>query len=501
MYGLARPQRVTSHRFRLTLPLLVALGGLSGCDGSPSDRLDAAVIVDAASGDTGQLAPDSGPAPDAPPVTGPDGDGDGVPDAQDNCPAQANPSQADYDRDGVGDACTPQDGTVAHPLIISVDDPHFTFVDERDTSTSASDAIDVYPPSTADESGPEIVYVFRVEQPVYFAAEVTKPEPSGVDIDVHLLSSLTPLALIARDNLVVSEALAPGVYYLVLDSYAGKAGPYTLDVAIRPQSPSASETFNAYILKAVAQIDATYKLLGYDAAALTHDISYGSKGTIKATKPPRTMCVAAVMEVILTAMQIYAQETGDNTVFDFLPLSSWQTLSSSAIRGHLWVNPAFNAGGSADALRHFGMGMTVPFEELAPGSLINLNRQNGTGHAVIFLAFIDITGNESSSWHSDVVGFKYYSSQGGYDAGSGGFDERYAVFSQHGSPTMPYKRDTGVLDSDDQRLLNTGVLYAPSRWLPTSWTRVPTSLRWGRPKLSSRFDAAYFAPLTTDDRR
>ncbi|MBN1286228.1 MAG: DUF11 domain-containing protein [Anaerolineae bacterium] len=34
-----------------------------------------------------------------------DGDGDGVPDAEDNCPAVANPDQADTDNDGIGDAC------------------------------------------------------------------------------------------------------------------------------------------------------------------------------------------------------------------------------------------------------------------------------------------------------------------------------------------------------------------------------------------------------------
>ncbi|WP_437821898.1 DNRLRE domain-containing protein [Sorangium sp. So ce1078] len=37
-----------------------------------------------------------------------DGDGDGVVDAQDNCPAAANPSQVDGDADGLGDACDPQ---------------------------------------------------------------------------------------------------------------------------------------------------------------------------------------------------------------------------------------------------------------------------------------------------------------------------------------------------------------------------------------------------------
>jgi hypothetical protein len=35
----------------------------------------------------------------------PDADGDGVPDASDNCPAAANANQADADADGVGDAC------------------------------------------------------------------------------------------------------------------------------------------------------------------------------------------------------------------------------------------------------------------------------------------------------------------------------------------------------------------------------------------------------------
>jgi hypothetical protein len=38
---------------------------------------------------------------------GQDADGDGVPEAVDNCPGVANASQLDADGDGFGDACDP----------------------------------------------------------------------------------------------------------------------------------------------------------------------------------------------------------------------------------------------------------------------------------------------------------------------------------------------------------------------------------------------------------
>src|SRR5262249_27645068 len=46
---------------------------------------------------------------------GSDVDGDGVPDACDNCPADSNPAPLDSDGDGVGDACDFCPSAVDHP--------------------------------------------------------------------------------------------------------------------------------------------------------------------------------------------------------------------------------------------------------------------------------------------------------------------------------------------------------------------------------------------------
>lgn len=393
---------------------------------------------------------------------------------------------------------TPGTGTLADPFCIPAA-AHTVFTDRRTTADSSSSVIDTYPPSAADESGPEYFYKFHVGEPMRFTAEVKAPEPSGVDVDVHLLSALSPQKLVVRDDKVVYATLQPGDYFLSLDSYKGMKGAYVLDVTFRPLTVPDADTFNHWILEAVTELFAGYGLKGYSDVALTHDLAYGTKGTISAMAPPRTMCVAAVLEVLVTAMQIYARETGDQSVFDFLPLKSWQSLSTSNIRAHIWVNPDIEAGGTADAVRHFGMGMTVPFEELTPGSVLNLNRTTGSGHAVVFLAFLDLSGKEYASWNSNVVGFKYFSSQGGYDPGAGGFDYRWAVFSTYGTPAMPGKRDVNVIYSTDQTYLNTGIVYAPWRWLRTSWSDPSAPRDFDGPEGESVFDPVYFDGKTIDD--
>ncbi len=391
------------------------------------------------------------------------------------------------------------DGTLADPILVApgaVPLP-WLFTDTGDTTLALGSDVDDYPPFGTDQSGPEVFYEFTVDETVRLFAEVLAPEPDGVDIDVHILDSLDPVHAVDRDNIVVGTVLDPGTYWLSLDTYGGEqnAGAYTLMVQARRDELPPGDYFNEYILLAVESLYDDYGKLGYDSAAFTHDIEYGPHGDIERSGGARTMCVAAVTEVILTAMQIYAVQTGDDSIFDFLPRSSFEGFGSDDIKAHLWVSYELETAGSADALRHFGMGENIVFEDLRPGSFVGINRTTGSGHAVVFLSFIDINGTESDTWHPGVVGFRYFSAQGGYDVGYGGLDYRYAVFSEFGAPEMPYNRDLNIIYSEDQGWMNTGMMFHPSQWRTTPYAT--SARRSGREY--GAFDADYFTGWTADD--
>lgn len=254
---------------------------------------------------------------------------------------------------------------------------------------------------------------------------------------------------------------------------------------------------NSYVVQAVQHLAQDYQGLGYGSQAFTHDLRFGDSGTLAATGKPLTMCVAAQLEVFVEALNLYADETQDFQAFHFIPKTSWERLRPGDLRGQIWVVADATSHGISDALQNYGMGEKKPFARLKPGDFVNFNRDNGSGHGVVFLGYLDRTGNELATYGPEVAGFKYFSSQGHLVGGGLGY--RYAFFKPY-CPVLAdaRKRDCGVIRSESQRLLNTG-----SAWLPSTWDReTADAFRrsvTSRSFVEGEFDANYFTGVTTDD--
>lgn len=230
-------------------------------------------------------------------------------------------------------------------------------------------------------------------------------------------------------------------------------------------SPIRARYFNSYVIKATELLNERYAGLGYNLnKQFTHEMKFHTLGTFRPNGDGQTMCVAAMLEVMVTALDLYTKETGDTSPYNFLPFNSWSSLKPGTFKASMWVNPKLRSNGSGDALANFGMGERVKFSELEPGGFINLNRNRPSGHAVVFLAFIDKNARELPRYSAEVAGFKYFSAQGRRIKGQGGFGYRYAFFSKNGCPNVPVKRDCDVIFSEKQNLLNTGMMLMPYHW-------------------------------------
>ena len=122
-------------------------------------------------------------------------------------------------------------GTLASPILMDA----LPFVDLRDTSKSTSKSINVYPgcSSTADESGPEVIYRLTLTQPATIRAMVF--DRGTVDIDVHLLGAkVSGASCLKRGHHEVTAQLQAGTYHLSLDTFTkggvANAGEYLLVV-------------------------------------------------------------------------------------------------------------------------------------------------------------------------------------------------------------------------------------------------------------------------------
>jgi hypothetical protein len=278
-------------------------------------------------------------------------------------------------------------------------------------------------------------------------------------------SSLEIMHVIRRRSAIIGSLSASSI--VALERTTAAAQPAAA-VSHPPDS------FNQYIIDAVGYISQSRAGQGYDInSVLTQNLTYGT-AQIRATNPPLTMCVAAIVEVIVTALERYVAQTGNRSIYAHLPAESWSRLRPTDIKSHIWVDPRLGAFGTADALDMFGVGARARFTDLTPGSFINLNRnipgRRPTGHAVVFLGYIDPQGNDLPAHGPNVAGFKYFSAQGqGLAPPVSGFGYRHAFFMRDRQLYCPRLgggriADCGVTLSLDQRYLNTGYMLAPERW-------------------------------------
>jgi hypothetical protein len=236
--------------------------------------------------------------------------------------------------------------------------------------------------------------------------------------------------------------------------------------------------------------------------AFTDNLTYGSstvpQSPATAKRDPdfihATMCVAAVGEILIEAINFYAaSEKRKVDPYDKLDVKHWNTSAITSLRSYLWMQvdnrniwhyasgqvPRSNQNGrvvsalsrgSAHSFSIFRMGEELPFSKLMRGDFINLNRTNGGGHSTIFWGYIDpnTESGYTQTWSKDVIGFTYFSAQGPRTAAAGGgFAFRDAYFGAAKLPPAKQRNhnDPGViLKQTSQLYLNSGRLWLPDQW-------------------------------------
>lgn len=102
------------------------------------------------------------------------------------------------------------------------------FADLGDTS-AGENTFDVYGCDAKDEAGPELVYRLDLDAPTTITANVI--DPGDLDLDVHILSSLSAGACLDRGDHRATAAVPAGTVYVVVDTYGDtEPGEFVLTI-------------------------------------------------------------------------------------------------------------------------------------------------------------------------------------------------------------------------------------------------------------------------------
>ena len=240
-----------------------------------------------------------------------------------------------------------------------------------------------------------------------------------------------------------------------------KIGLFCLAIATATCDAANEKTLNNLVEKTVENIRASYEGGGYDInSSFTHDLPYGESCCIKASNAKQTMCVAAVAEVIIDTIN----HRNEKSSFLKLPMSTWTKGTLTSARANLFMYKGTGSRGTGSALEKIGIGREKDFKDLVKFDFINFNRTNKSGHAAVFLGYLDMDSKVVSKYDDNIIGFSYYSAQG-KGKPDAGFSDRYAYFDGN-CPEKPsaVKRDCGVIRSKNRVLLSGGELWDPIEW-------------------------------------
>ncbi|HNT34297.1 MAG TPA: peptidoglycan DD-metalloendopeptidase family protein [bacterium] len=139
-------------------------------------------------------------------------------------------------------------GTKASPFRIS--QTPFT---HSYTTVGGEDTWDVYTPvgSGISQAGPEVLYQVTVRNPCTITVTVNHTGYPTLDVDIHLLSSLSNTACVARADWTFTYSIpSAGTYYIAADTYQNdsRATAYTLDVTVQgdPTFPNSWNSLGTY---------------------------------------------------------------------------------------------------------------------------------------------------------------------------------------------------------------------------------------------------------------
>lgn len=161
--------------------------------------------------------------------------------------------------------------------------------------------------------------------------------------------------------------------------------------------------FNAFIMNAAQSFGAADYL--WEGDGVTRDIYY--KGTLIATpySPNKCHCVGATFQVYMTAFEAWDKQHGGESG-DLRGLTANQVKQLK----QMWYVSTSDESGSQGALVTHHLGAAVSKDEALQGDPMQIWRNNGSGHSVIFDRWVrqgsTITGVTYFSCQSSGAGFK-----------------------------------------------------------------------------------------------